>query len=45
MAIKKSNKIIPENNISIKGSVELSSDKSLSIRSIIFSSIGFGKKN
>ncbi|WP_440694433.1 3-phosphoshikimate 1-carboxyvinyltransferase [Candidatus Pelagibacter sp. HIMB109] len=42
MAIKKSNKIIPENNISIKGSVELSSDKSLSIRSIIFSSIGFG---
>ena len=42
MAIKKSTKIIPKNNIGIKGTVELSSDKSLSIRSVIFSSIGFG---
>ena len=42
MAIKKSNKIIPENNIGIKGSVELSSDKSLSIRSVIFASIAYG---
>ena len=42
MAIKKSNQLIPENNINIKGSIELSSDKSLSIRSIIFSSIAYG---
>ena len=42
MAIKKSNQLIPENNISIKGLVELSSDKSLSIRSIIFASIAYG---
>ena len=39
MAIKK---LIPENNIIIKGSVELSSDKSLSIRAILFSSIAYG---
>ena len=39
MAIKK---LIPENNIVIKGSVELSSDKSLSIRAILFSSIAHG---
>ena len=39
MAIKK---LIPENNISIKGSLELSSDKSLSIRAVIFSSIAHG---
>ena len=42
MAIKKSNQLIPENNISIKGLVELSSDKSLSIRSVIFASIAYG---
>ncbi|MCI5053588.1 MAG: 3-phosphoshikimate 1-carboxyvinyltransferase [Pelagibacteraceae bacterium] len=42
MAIKKSIILVPENNINIKGSVELSSDKSLSIRSVIFSSIGYG---
>ena len=42
MAIKKSNQLIPENNISIKGLVELSSDKSLSIRGIIFASIAYG---
>ena len=42
MAIKKSNQLVPENNISIKGFVELSSDKSLSIRSIIFASIAYG---
>ena len=42
MAIKKSNQLIPENNISIKGFVELSSDKSLSIRSVIFASIAYG---
>ena len=39
MAIKK---LIPENNISIKGSLELSSDKSLCIRAVIFSSIAHG---
>ena len=39
MAIKK---FIPENNIFIKGSVELSSDKSISIRAILFSSIAYG---
>ena len=39
MAIKK---LIPENNISIKGSLELSSDKSLSIRAVLFSSIAYG---
>ena len=42
MAIKKSKKFIPENNISIKGNVELSSDKSLSIRAVLFSSIAYG---
>ena len=42
MAIKK---LIPENNIIIKGSVELSSDKSLSIRAILFSSIAYGISN
>ena len=42
MAIKKSNQLLPENNISIKGFVELSSDKSLSIRSVIFASIAYG---
>ena len=39
MAIKK---LIPKNNISIKGSLELSSDKSLSIRAALFSSIAHG---
>jgi len=39
MAIKK---LIPENNISIKGALELSSDKSLSIRAVLFSSIAYG---
>ena len=42
MAIKKSNQLIPKNNIRIKGFIELSSDKSLSIRSIIFASIAYG---
>ena len=42
MAIKKLNKLIPDNDICIKGSVELSSDKSLSIRSILFASIAYG---
>ena len=43
MAIKKSNQLIPENNISIKGLVELSSDKSVSIRSVsFFASIAYG---
>ena len=35
MAIKKSNKLVPDNDICIKGSVRLSSDKSLSIRSVL----------
>ncbi len=42
MAIKKSNKLIPDNDICIKGSVKLSSDKSLSIRSVLFASIAYG---
>ena len=42
MAIKKSNKLIPDNDICIKGSVQLSSDKSLSIRSVLFASIAYG---
>ena len=42
MAIKKLNKLIPDNNICIRGSVELSSDKSLSIRSVLFASIAYG---
>ena len=42
MAIKKSNQLIPQNNISIKGFIGLSSDKSLSIRSVIFASIAYG---
>ena len=42
MAIKKSNKLIPDNDICIKGSVRLSSDKSLSIRSVLFASIAYG---
>ncbi len=42
MAIKKSNKFIPDNDICIKGSVNLSSDKSLSIRSVLFASIAHG---
>ena len=42
MAIKKLNKLIPDNDICIKGSVELSSDKSLSIRSVLFASIAYG---
>jgi len=42
MAIKKSNKLIPENDICIKGSIKLSSDKSLSIRSVLFASIAYG---
>ncbi len=39
MAIKK---LIPDNDICIKGSIKLSSDKSLSIRAILFSSIAYG---
>ena len=42
MAIQKSYNVIPSNNLSIKGTAELSSDKSLSIRALIFSSIGYG---
>jgi len=42
MAIKKSNKLIPDNDICINGSVQLSSDKSLSIRSVLFASIAYG---
>ena len=42
MAIKKSNKLVPDNDICIKGSVHLSSDKSLSIRSVLFASIAYG---
>ena len=42
MAIKKLNKLIPDNDICIRGTVELSSDKSLSIRSILFASIAHG---
>ena len=42
MAIKKLNNLIPENDICIKGSVRLSSDKSLSIRSVLFASIAYG---
>ena len=42
MAIKKSNKLVPDNDICIKGSVRLSSDKSLSIRSVLFASIAYG---
>lgn len=42
MAIKKLNKLIPENDICIKGIVQLSSDKSLSIRSVLFASIAYG---
>ena len=42
MAIKKLNKLIPDNDICIKGSVRLSSDKSLTIRSILFASIAHG---
>ncbi len=38
-------KLIPENNFSLFGEIELSSDKSLSIRSILFSSIGHGISN
>jgi len=45
MAIKKSNKLIPDNDICIKGSVQLSSDKSLSIRSVLFASIAYGISN
>jgi 3-phosphoshikimate 1-carboxyvinyltransferase len=33
---------IPENNISLKGTVELGSDKSLSIRAVLFASIAYG---
>ncbi len=42
MAIKKLNNLIPDNDICIKGSVELSSDKSLTIRSALFASIAYG---
>ena len=42
MAIKKLNKLIPDNDICIRGSVKLSSDKSLSIRSVLFASIAYG---
>ncbi len=35
-------KLIPENNISLKGEVELSSDKSLSIRAVLFAAIAYG---
>jgi len=42
MAIKKSNKLVPKNDISINGSVNLSSDKSLSIRAVLFASIAYG---
>jgi len=42
MAIKKLNKLIPENDICIRGTVQLSSDKSLSIRSVLFASIAYG---
>ena len=42
MAIKKLNKLIPDNDICIKGSIRLSSDKSLSIRSVLFASIAYG---
>ena len=42
MAIKKLNKLITENDIGVKGIAELSSDKSLSIRAIIFASIAHG---
>ena len=45
MAIKKLNKLIPDNDICLKGSVELSSDKSLSIRSVLFASIAYGISN
>ena len=45
MAIKKLKKLIPENDICIKGSVLLSSDKSLSIRSVLFASIAYGISN
>ena len=45
MAIKKSSKFIPENNISLKGNIELSSDKSLSIRAVLFASIAYGISN
>ena len=45
MAIKKLNKLIPDNDICINGSVELSSDKSLSIRSVLFASIAYGISN
>jgi len=39
MAIKN---FIPDNNISLKGVVELGSDKSLSIRAVLFASIAYG---
>ena len=42
MAIKKTYKITPKNDISIFGSADLSSDKSLSIRAILFASIAHG---
>ena len=42
MAIKKSNKLVPDNDICIKGFVRLSSDKSLSIRAVLFASIAYG---
>ena len=35
-------KLIPENNISLNGEIELSSDKSLSIRAVLFSAIAHG---
>lgn len=45
MAIQKSNNLIPENNISLNGTIELSSDKSVSIRAVIFASIAYGISN
>ena len=35
-------KLVPENNISLTGEIELSSDKSLSIRAVLFSAIAHG---
>ena len=42
MAIKKSHKIVPDNDICLKGTLNLPSDKSISIRSVLFASIAFG---
>lgn len=38
-------RIAPENNISLNGTIDLGSDKSLSIRAILFSSIAYGWSN